>query len=87
MPHPIAEVAAGLIECYGVIGLLFAPAFLSRGVAAVDPMARGASWAFRLMILPGTVALWPLLLVRWTSGSTAPPVETTAHRRRAKEAR
>jgi hypothetical protein len=87
MPHPTADVVVAFLETYVVIGLLFAPAFVARGVTAVDPMATGSSWGFRLLIVPGTVALWPLLLTRWASGSMTPPVETTAHRRRATEAR
>ncbi|MDX2154193.1 MAG: hypothetical protein SFV54_25860 [Bryobacteraceae bacterium] len=54
-----------LAAAYFVIGLLFAVAFVFRGVDAIDPVARGASFWFRLLILPGSVALWPLLLVRW----------------------
>ena len=50
---------------YVALGLLFAAAFVSIGITAVDPVARGASTGFRLMIFPGVTALWPLFLVRW----------------------
>jgi hypothetical protein len=31
---------------------------------------KGTSIAFRLLILPGTVAFWPLLAVRWAKASS-----------------
>jgi hypothetical protein len=53
------------LSAYTLAGLVFAAAFLTIGVARLDPAARTAGWAFRLMILPGCLALWPLLLNRW----------------------
>jgi hypothetical protein len=54
-------VAAG----YLAAGLLFGVAFVTVGVVRIDPAARGTSVAFRLVILPGSVALWPALAVVW----------------------
>ena len=84
MTHPVANLLAGLIGTYLAIGVVFAVAFVARGVDRIDPMARGAGWWFRALILPGSVLCWPLLLVRWAAGSMAPPVETNAHRRLAR---
>lgn len=84
MTHPLASLLVGLFTGYASLGLLFGAAFVWRGVDAVDPMARGASWGFRLLVLPGSVVFWPLLLVRWAAGSMAPPVEVNAHRRLAR---
>ncbi len=67
-------------------GVLFAIPFLARGAAAIDPAAREGTWGFRVIVLPGVVALWPVLLRRWLSGSGAPAVERTAHRRVAQSA-
>lgn len=50
---------------YLAAGLLFAVVFITRGVGRVDAQAREAGWGFRLIILPGVVALWPLLWRRW----------------------
>ena len=70
---------------YALLGLVFAVPFVVFGVARVDAAARGASLGFRLLILPGVVALWPLLAQRWYRtwwrGASEPPVETNAHRR------
>lgn len=71
------------VAVYAGLGLAFALAFLLRGIERVDPGARGASWGFRLIVLPATVALWPLLLRRWLGAQGAPRVETNAHRRAA----
>jgi hypothetical protein len=60
----VLEVAA----LYGAVGFLFALAFLTVGVGRIDPGARGSGIGFRLTILPGVVALWPLMLVRWIVG-------------------
>ncbi|MGE0461887.1 MAG: hypothetical protein AB7Q16_11010 [Vicinamibacterales bacterium] len=86
MTHPIAALLVGLATSYVVIGACFAIVFVARGIDSIDPMARGASWAFRLLVLPGSVVFWPLLLVRWGARSMAPPLETNAHRRRARRA-
>jgi len=65
--------------CYLAAGLVFALAFVTAGVQRVDPAAHGAPWGFRLLILPGAAALWPLLLARWVRGA-GPPEERNAHR-------
>lgn len=72
-----------LLGLYAAVGLLFGLAFVTRGVERLDPGAAGATWGFRLVILPASVALWPLLLRRWLRGASTPPIETNAHRRAA----
>lgn len=69
-----------LLGLYAGIGLLFGLAFVTRGIERLDPGARGATVGFRLIALPASVALWPILLRRWRSGASAPPVEANAHR-------
>lgn len=76
----------GLVAVYLGIGLVFGVAFVWRGVGRIDPAARGASLGFRMIVLPGVVALWPLLLKRWLAGAGTPPIETNAHRRAARSA-
>lgn len=82
-----AETIVYLVVAYLAIGLLFGIAFVARGIARVDPAAAGAGWGFRLIVLPGVAALWPLLLDRWRRAhrsATTPPIEVTAHRRRGR---
>jgi len=68
------------LRLYVLLGVVFAAAFVARGVQRIDPGARGAGWTFGLAIFPGTVALWPLLLRRWIAGSNSDPVERNPHR-------
>jgi len=61
--------AAGFIQIivgsYALIGVMFAIAFVTAGVARVDPAAHGAPIGFRILIFPGAAALWPVLLRKW----------------------
>lgn len=93
-PHPgiqagdvgtsIASLLVGLAGLYAAAGIVFAIPFAARGVERIDPLGAGAPWSFRLLVVPGTVVFWPLLLLRWAAGSVAPPVEVNAHRRTAR---
>lgn len=56
------------VAVYLAAGVLIGVWFVARVVDRIDPAAKSATWAFRLIILPGCVALWPVLL-RWTSRS------------------
>lgn len=75
----IAIWSVRALALYSGLGALFAVPFVLAGVQRIDLAARGASWGFRLVILPGAIALWPLLLVRWIRGAP-PPRERNAHR-------
>lgn len=82
-------IAAGLVLTLGIyagLGLLFAVPFVLRGVGHVDPQARAGSRGFRLAILPGVVAFWPLLARRWAQGRQ-PPEERNPHRDAARGGR
>lgn len=72
-----------LLAIYLACGLLFAIPFMLVGVNRIDSHAAQGSWGFRLLILPGTLAFWPVLLRRWWSGLHEPPEEGHAHRRGA----
>ena len=69
MSAALAEWWVGLLTGYGLFGLLFGVCFVTVGVSRLDPMAKGTGPGFRLIILPGVAALWPLLLYRWFRGS------------------
>jgi len=79
-----AELLVGLAGLYAAAGVIFAVPFVVHGVTRIDPLGAGSPWSFRLLIIPGTVVFWPLLLLRWAAGSIAPPIETNAHRRAAR---
>ena len=60
-------MAALIVQCvmvYGMTGFVAGVAFLFLGIDRVDPAARGAH-AFRPLLLPGLILLWPFVLTRW----------------------
>ncbi|WP_431305599.1 hypothetical protein [Sediminicoccus sp. BL-A-41-H5] len=59
-----ARVLLGLLADYGAGGLAVAVAFLAGAIERAAPAARGAH-AFRPLLLPGLILLWPLVLWRW----------------------
>jgi hypothetical protein len=61
----VAEVILLIILAYLACGLAVGVPFILRGVDRVDEAAWGSSLGFRLLILPGTVALWPLMAMKW----------------------
>ena len=65
---------------YFGIGFLFAVAFVTIGVKELDPNASGSGIAFRLLILPGSAAFWPLFLRRWIRKDRHVPEERNPHR-------
>jgi len=58
----ILLVIAGI---YLFAGLVFAIPFVIKGVNKIDEGAHGSKWGFRIIIIPGTIVFWPLLLKRW----------------------
>jgi len=59
--------AAIIVDCMTAwlgIGVLVGVAFLFLGIDNVDDSARGA-YAFRPLLLPGLVLLWPFVVLRW----------------------
>ena len=59
----IIAILLTLVAAYVALGIPAALLLLLRRLPARDESLRGASWAVRLVLLPGAVALWPLLLV------------------------
>jgi hypothetical protein len=60
-----ARCFLGLLGIYSAAGILFALLFVAVGIQRVDPATEHAPLTFRLIVVPGVVALWPLLLKRW----------------------
>lgn len=75
-----ARVFVGLFEAYALVGLVFACFFVSLGVQKVDSEARRSTLGFRILILSGVAAFWPMFLARWFRGVAEPPIENNPHR-------
>lgn len=72
------------VAIYLVAGLVFAVPFVIFGVKKIDHGAVEGTWGFKLLIIPGVVAFWPMLAKRWVSGEH-PPEEKNAHRCAARQ--
>jgi hypothetical protein len=59
-----AETLLLYVQHYATVGAVVAMGFLLFGVGRISPEARG-SYLFRLLVLPGIIGLWPLVLWRW----------------------
>lgn len=60
----IAAIILMLVQIYLWIGAAVAAAFLLVGIDRIDEDARGA-YAFRPLMVPGVLLIWPLVLWRW----------------------
>ena len=78
-----AELFVDLLAVYAALGVIFALPFVAAGVQRIDSQAKGSGLGFRVLIFPGTVAFWPLLLHRWMRPGPDPAVEQNSHRRNA----
>ena len=76
----VAKAVVYILVVYAGLGFAFAPPFVWLGVQRVDFEALGSGIGFRLLILPGVVAFWPMFLYRWRRGVFQPPVEKNPHR-------
>ena len=66
----IVNVVNGVLltlAIYVAIGSILAVPFLIFGIGRVDHAAKDAPWTFRVLVLPGVIALWPFMLRRWLS--------------------
>ena len=82
MPLPLAAGLLRLIALYLLAGGLLLPWLYRRAWPAAAPGARGAGWGFWCAALPGTLLLWPALLVR----ARHPAVPTGDDPRRLRQA-
>ena len=80
MSPSTAQLVVTAFGVYAGIGGVFSLVFVWRLAGRLDPAARQGTWGFRLLMLPGVMALWPYLLARLAGGAVAPPDEWTAHR-------
>jgi hypothetical protein len=61
----IVEVVLIVAAIYLGCGLIFAIPFILKGVTVIDEVAVGSRIGFRIIIIPGVVVFWPLLLKKW----------------------
>ena len=57
------------VVLYAAAGIVIAATFLAFGVTRVLPTRSSVTLGARIMLFPGTVALWPYVLIRWLKSS------------------
>jgi len=55
-------VLFSIVLIYLIIGVGFTIYFLLEWVEKIDESAKGTDWKFKLIIAPGCILLWPVLL-------------------------
>ena len=60
----MAALVLDVAFAYVMLGSAVAAMFVLWGIGRIIPGAQGA-WAFRPLIVPGVILLWPLVLWRW----------------------
>ena len=73
----LVEIFLVLLVIYLAAGFVFAIPFVIKGVDKIDEGAHGSGIGFRLIIIPGTIVFWPLLLRRWMAARDG--AETKSH--------
>jgi len=68
MSAPATIIIYGL-ALYAACGIVLALAFVVAGISRVQPAP--VSLGARILILPGAVALWPYVLMRWLAARGA----------------
>lgn len=58
-----------LIVVYLILGAVFALWFLIRLIHKIDEGAEGAPLSFKLIIFPGCVVFWPVLLKKYLAAT------------------
>ena len=61
--HPVVASILNVLALYIAAGVVTALAFVTFGVTRVQPAP--VSLGARILILPGAVALWPYVMIRW----------------------
>lgn len=64
-----AELLVIGVGVYGAIGIVAAVALALRALPRMDPAIAASPGSVRLLLLPGLVALWPVMLAKWARSS------------------
>ncbi len=64
-----AQLLLDAVSVYAAVGLVFAVPFVLVGIRRIDKVASHAPLKVRVLFLPGSVALWPVLLAKWRASA------------------
>ena len=61
----MVEIILIVVGIYLLLGVLFVVPFLVKGLTKVDEGAHGGTIGFKIIIIPGVIVFWPVLLIKW----------------------
>lgn len=64
MIDKIFGMLVGISGAYVVVGVVVAVLFFTRWLKDFDPSAKDGSGGFRVLVTPGIIALWPLIVMK-----------------------
>ena len=59
------EIILTIVVVYLALGVLFLIPFLIKGISKVDEGAHGSTIGFKIIIIPGVIVFWLVLLRKW----------------------
>ena len=68
MIDTVATILLLLVGGYLLIGIIFYFPFIRKGIHNIAGGVKGASTFMKVLIFPGTIALWPFLLKKVKKG-------------------
>ena len=61
----MVEIILIIVAVYLLVGVLFVLPFLMKGLNKIDEGANGSTIGFKIIIIPGVIVFWPVLLSKW----------------------
>jgi hypothetical protein len=66
----MADVLLIIAAIYLGLGVLFVIPFLMKWLNKIDEGAHSSTIGFKIIIIPGVIVLWPVLLSKWMKKKT-----------------
>lgn len=60
----VISIFLTILGIYVLIGLLFSVYFFLKGASRLDHGIAESKWTVRLLLVPGAIGLWPVLLFK-----------------------
>ena len=56
------QIFVGFLGGYVALGILFSIYFFIKGASQMDELIAQSKWKVRILLIPGAIGLWPVLL-------------------------
>jgi hypothetical protein len=68
----MVEIILLVVAAYLAVGVVFVIPFLVKGLTKVNSSAQGGTIGFKIIIIPGVIVFWPVLLSKWVKANHKP---------------